>query len=190
MSENAPRSRLSLWLIGALCVAPVAASYIAFYFLPPARHTNYGDLLEVRPLPLAQMQLADGTPFQFQHLKGKWLLLIVDTGACDDYCRRKLFNLRQLRLAQGKNMERIERVWLIADDVVPLPAMMADYQGTWVVRAAGSALLKHLPVQGAVVDHIYVVDPLGNLVLRYARDADPSMIIKDLTRLLKTSRIG
>ena len=190
MSENARNSRINLWLIGALCVAPVVASYVAFYFMPPASYTNYGELLETRPLPQTQLQLTDGTAFQLDRLKGKWLLLMVDSGSCDEFCRRKLFNLRQLRLTQGKDMERIERVWLISDDMTPSAAMMSDYQGTWLVRAAGSELLKQLPAQGALADHIYIVDPLGNLVLRYPRDADPTRIIKDLTRLLKTSRIG
>ncbi len=190
MSENARGSRVSLWLIGALCAAPVVASYVAFYFMPPARYTNYGELLETKPLPPTRLGLTDGTAFQLDRLKGKWVLLMVDSGNCDEFCRRKLFNLRQLRLTQGKNMERIERVWLIDDDMTPPAAMMSDYQGTWVVRAAGSELLKQLPVQGALADHVYVVDPLGNLVLRYPRHAEPSRIIKDLERLLKTSRIG
>jgi len=190
MSENAPRSRISLWLIGALCVAPVVASYVAFYFMPPARYTNYGELLETKLLPQARLQLTDGTEFRMDLLKGKWLLLMVDSGECDEFCRRKLFNLRQLRLTQGKNMERIERVWLVNDELTPPAAMMSEYQGTWVVRAAGSELLKQLPVQGALADHIYIVDPLGNLVLRYPRHAEPSRIIKDLDRLLKASRVG
>ena len=190
MSENVPRSRINLWLIGALCVAPVVASYVAFYLLPPAGHTNYGELLETRPLPQARLQLIDGTPFQLDRLKGKWLLLMVDSGGCDEYCRRKLLNLRQLRLTQGKDMDRIERVWLFNDNTAPPAAVITDFPGTWLVRAAGSELLAQLPAQRTPADHIYVVDPLGNLVLRYPRDADPTKIIKDLARLLKTSRIG
>lgn len=187
MSENA-RSRASLWLIGVLCAAPVIVSYVAYYFAPPEGHTNFGELLETRPLPEAPLQLADGTAFSLSRLKGKWVLLMVDTGDCPEYCRRKLFTLRQLRLAQGKDRERIERAWLISDGAAP--AVMSGFEGTWIVRAAGSELLKQLPAQGSPSDHIYIIDPLGNLVMRYARDAEPGKIIKDLTRLLKASRIG
>jgi cytochrome oxidase Cu insertion factor (SCO1/SenC/PrrC family) len=190
MSENVHNNRINLWLIGALCVAPVLASYIAFYFARPDAHTNYGELMKTRPLPEARLQLADGTPFQLSRLKGKWILLMVDAGGCDEFCRRKLFTLRQLRLTQGRDMERIERAWLISDDVMPPVAAVNAYQGTWLVRAAGSELLRQLPAARSPADHIYIVDPLGNLVLRYSRDADPTGIIKDLTRLLKTSRIG
>ena len=190
MSENAPKSRATLWLIGILCIAPVAASYYAYYVAPPERHTNYGELMNAPPLPDARLSLADGAAFNLHQLRGKWILLTVDTAQCGEACRRKLFTLRQLRLTQGKDMERIERAWLISDDV-PLAAQLADdYRGTWLVRAAASELLKSLPAEGALDGYIYVIDPRGNPVLRYARDADPARMIKDLTRLLKTSRIG
>lgn len=190
MSENVPGKLGNLWLIGVLCVAPVVASYVAFYCAYPDASANYGELLETRPLPEARLQLADGTMFQLSRLKGKWVLLMVDGGSCDEFCRRKLFTLRQLRQTQGGDMGRIERAWLISDDVVPTTSAVSAYPGTWLVRAAGSELLKHLPARRSPVDHIYIVDPLGNLVLRYPRDADPTGIIRDLARLLKTSRIG
>lgn len=190
MSENARHSRINLLLVGALCAAPVIASYVAYYFAGPGGHINYGELMETRPLPAARLQLTDGTAFQLSRLKGKWILLMVDSGGCDEFCQRKLFTVRQLRLAQGKDMDRIERAWLVSDDIAPSAAVVGGYQGTWMIRAAGSELLGQLPAKGALADHIYVVDPLGNLVLRYPRDADPLRIIKDLARLLKTSRIG
>lgn len=190
MSETAPRSRTSLWLILALCVAPVAASYFAYYLAPPARHTNYGDLIEGPPLPDTRLRLVDGTAFEIRQLRGKWVLLTVDSADCSETCQRKLVTMRQLRLTQGKDMERIERAWLISDEA-PVPANVADdYRGTWLIRAAASAVLKRLPAPDSPAAHIYVVDPLGNVVLRYPRDADHGRMIKDLTRLLKTSRIG
>src|SRR3970282_1790187 len=106
------------------------------------------------------LTVADGTPFHWRQLKGKWVLAIVDSGGCDPYCRQKLIYLRQVRLAQGKEMERIERAWLITDAAKPEAARMG--QMPWCC-AAGSDILKLFPVAGSVADHIYVVDPLGNL---------------------------
>jgi cytochrome oxidase Cu insertion factor (SCO1/SenC/PrrC family) len=190
MSENAPKRRDSLWLIGILCVAPVVASYFAYYVMPPGGHANYGELMDAKPVPDARLRLADGTPFQFSQLRGKWVLLIADSARCDEACHRKLFTLRQVRLAQGKDMERIERAWLVSDDAALPDAVMGDYRGTWLVRAAASELLERLPAERPRAEYIYLIDPLGNLVLRYGRDAEPGKMIKDLTRLLKTSRIG
>lgn len=191
MSNEKPnKSRLSLWLLIALCTAPVVASYVAFYFMPPSGHVNYGELIETRPLPDARLALADGTPLQWHKLKGKWLMVIVDSGICDTECQRKLLYMRQVRLAQGKNMDRVERVWLITDAANPADQVVREFDGTQLVRAAGSELLKLFPAERTSADHIYVIDPLGNLMLRFPRDADPRKMVKDITRLLKISGIG
>jgi cytochrome oxidase Cu insertion factor (SCO1/SenC/PrrC family) len=174
----------------ALAVAPVAGSYFMYYFWPPARSINYGELLEPQPLPDPALSLADGAPFQLSSLKGKWVLAMVDGAECDAYCEKKLIYMRQLRLTQGKNMDRVERLWLISDEAALRAAAIADYPDTRVVRAAGSALLKAFAGRPAASDHIYLIDPLGNLMMRYPRDPDPQLMIKDLTRLLKASRIG
>lgn len=189
--EPRPRSSyLSLWLIIVLAAAPMAAAYLAYYFWPPAAQTNYGELLEPKPLPEAVLELVDGSRFELSRLRGKWVLATIDSGKCGAYCRQKLYYLRQLRLAQGKDMDRIERVWFVSDEAQPARETAAAYQGTWLVRVSGSTLLAHFPARGAVSDHIYVIDPLGNVMMRYPRDADPPRMVKDLARLLKASRIG
>jgi cytochrome oxidase Cu insertion factor (SCO1/SenC/PrrC family) len=190
MSENAPRSRASLWLIIGLCAAPVVASYLTFYIFTPKAQVNYGELVGTRPLPAATMQLTDGSPFGIERLRGKWVLLMADGGACSAACTKKLFTMRQLRLAQGREMSRIERVWLISDGATLAGGTVAPFAGTWLVRAAGSDLLKALPADNGIESYLYLADPLGNLVLRYSLDADPTRVIKDITRLLKTSGIG
>jgi hypothetical protein len=84
----------------------------------------------------------------------------------------------------------VERAWLVDDGRAPAAELLDRYRGTRVMNAQGSALLTRLPVSGTLRDHIYVVDPLGNVMLRYPRDADASRMKKDITRLLKVSRIG
>ena len=157
---------------------------------PPARSGNYGELLEPRPLSDPRLTLADGTPFQLSSLKGKWVLATVDSAECDAWCEKKLLYIRQLRLTQGKDMDRVERAWIVTDEAPPRADAVASYEGTWFIRAAGSGLVTLFPASSAVSDHIYVIDPLGNLMMRYPRDPDPRLMIKDLKRLLKASRIG
>lgn len=190
MSDAAPRTKLaSLWLIVALTTAPVAASYLAYYFWPPAHTVNYGDLIGPQPLPDLMLTRLDGASFRLSQLRGKWALVSVDSGSCAVHCEEKLLYMRQLRLTQGKDQERVQRVWLVADDAVPRPELVARYPGTWVVRA-GAGLSGLFPAKGMAADHIYLVDPLGNLMLRFPRDPDPRLMIKDLSRLLKASQIG
>jgi hypothetical protein len=190
MSDASRRTNLvSLWLIVALVTAPVAASYLIYYFWPPARTVNYGDLIGPHVLPDGQLARMDGTPFSLSQLKGKWVLAMIDTASCDAQCEKKLVYMRQLRLTQGKNSDRVERLWLVSGEGVPAAAAAARQDGTQVARA-DAALLRYFPAAGAATDHIYVIDPLGNLMMRFPRDPDPRLMIKDLARLLKASQVG
>lgn len=196
MSNDAPRSspeargNRTLWLVLAVCIAPFIASFAAYYFYQPDGRVNYGTLIEAKKLPVEPLVQVVGGGFMLRQLEGKWIFLTVDDAACDAYCEKKLWQIRQVRKTQGKYPERIERLWLITGEGAPDKRLFQEFEGTWMVRAARSTLLETLPHDGNVKDHIYLIDPLGNLVLRYPRDADPSRIRKDLTRLLRVSRIG
>ena len=191
MSDAAPRRKLtSLWLILALTVAPVAASYLLYYFWQPEGRVNYGKLIEPRELSDPSLELADGTKFRLSQLRGKWLIVTWDSASCDANCDRKLLYMRQLRLTQGKNADRIERVWLLSDDDAVAPGTASRYEGMWIVRGRGTGLVDHFPARDTVRHHIYLVDPLGNLMLRFPANPDERLMIKDFTRLLKASRIG
>jgi len=183
-----------LLLVAAVCIAPFVASFALYYFWQPEGRINYGELVDGAIVPtgvLARANTGDGsTPFDFAQVRGKWAYVTVDSGACDAYCQNKLWKMRQVRLTQGKSLERIERVWLVNDTHAVAPGVVKEYAGTWIAGAQGNAILKALPYRDAQRDHIYLVDPLGNVVLRYPRDADPSRMKKDLARLLRVSRIG
>ena len=182
------RSALKLWLILALSLAPIVASYVAYYFWRPASHVNYGELIDPRPLPQTQLATHDGRAFTFAELKGEWVLLMAAPAACDERCRTNLTYLRQVRLAQGKESERIERLWLLADAGIPDAVLLAEHPGLIVARAKGAAIVESLPAASSALDHIYVVDPLGNLMMRYPADPDPRRMLKDLSRLLRHSK--
>ena len=186
-ARPAKKSNLNLWLLAALCIAPVAASYIAYYFWPPRGHVNYGELLAPKPMPDPQVALVDGTPFRLSQLRNRWVLMVAQPGACDAYCGKLLVYIRQLRLAQGKDSDRIERVWLVTDDQRPDQRLLQQFPGMYTVKAARTALVAALPAARSPSDHLYIVDVLGNLMMRYPRDADPQKILKDIARLLRHS---
>jgi len=199
MSEDDPtqlrnsqrNSRRTLLLVAAVCIAPFVASFVLYYFWQPSGRVNYGELIEGVTLPAGNFApVGAGKSLDFARLRGRWIFVTVDSGACDDYCRKKLWKMRQVRLTQGKYPERIERAWLVSDAQAVAATVLKEYEGTWIANAQGNALLKLFPYRDAQRDHIYLVDPLGNVVLRYPKDADPSLMKKDLTRLLKVSRIG
>ncbi|HTS53621.1 MAG TPA: cytochrome C oxidase subunit I [Burkholderiales bacterium] len=192
MSEEhrAGKGLLSLLFVGVVAIAPMIAAYTLYTFWRPTAFTNYGQLLPPTPVAGVSLGRTGGREFRLEALKGKWVFLIVDSGTCPELCRQRLYKMRQVRLTQGKDMDRIERAWLIDDDARPSGELLAEYPGMYVVRARESHLLSLLPAEASVRDHIYVVDPLGNLMMRYPRDADPSKMKNDIARLLKLSTTG
>jgi hypothetical protein len=97
--------------------------------------------------------------------------------------------MRQVRTAQGAERDRVQRLWLITDNVVAAPELMVDYSGT-VVATADKGVSEKFSAHGRIEDYIYLVDPLGNLMLRFPKNPNPSAMIKDIKHLLKTSQIG
>ncbi len=184
------KQKLIVLGIGLVSAFPIVAALFFYYVSPPAGRMNHGDLLQPTRLPGASLRLLDGEEFRFEQMRGKWLLLQIDSGNCEVRCREKLYAMRQIRLAQGKDMVRLERVWLLSDRSRPAPDLLADYEGTWIVAAAGSDTLQVFPAPADPAAHLYVVDPQGNLMMRFPEKPDPTRVIKDLQRLLRPSRIG
>jgi peroxiredoxin len=195
------RGRWKLFAVILVCAAPLIASYLAYYVIKPQARNNYGALIDPRayPVPALASTTLDGKPARLEDFKGKWVMLKVGAGDCADACQKQLFAMRQLRLMQGKDQDRIERVWLITDQQ-PLDTMVIrEYDGTHMLRADPQAVAGWLPADPGttVLDHIYMIDPLGHLMMRFPKDPDPSTtykhmqkVYKDINKLLKASSIG
>jgi len=165
--------------VAAVCAAPFVFGTAAYLFdWTPAARGNYGELIAPRPL--------SGAPLDA--LRGKWLLITFDTAACSAYCERKLYLMRQVRAAQGKDAGRVDRIWALTDTGRPRAELLRAIDGTHVVPLGEAPALRGFPADA--VDRIYVVDPLGNLMMSFPRDPDPSKMLKDLQRLLRLSQIG
>lgn len=113
----------------------------------------------------------------------------LDGGACNAACRSKLYYMRQVRVAQGREQERIERLWLVLDKARPAAGLLKQYDGTAVV-SVNAGIRAQFPAAGRPEDSIYLVDPLGNLMMRFPKNPDPRGMIKDIKHLLKASQIG
>ena len=192
--EKRSRGRWKLVALLAICAAPIIASYLTYYVIKPEGRTNYGELLDPRNYPMPNLKLStlDGQPASLQDYQGKWIMLQPEASACPESCQTKLYNMRQLRLTQGKEMERVERVWLILDQEPLDTLVIREYDGTRMLRADPKELQQWLPVapDATLADHLYVIDPLGNLMMRYPKNADPNKIKRDLGKLLRASSIG
>jgi hypothetical protein len=193
--ERRTRSgRIKMLILLLVCLAPVIASYVTYYFIRPTGPTrNHADLIQpARDLPQVQARDLQGAAVPLSSLKGQWLIVAVAGGACDEACQKNLYFQRQLREMQGKDKERIDRVWLVSDDA-PVPAALqpALAQAT-VLRVAPEVLQAWLaPANGQQLqDHLYLIDPMGNWMMRFPAHMDidkASKVKRDLERLMRAS---
>jgi hypothetical protein len=191
-------------LIILISLAPILAALVA-YFNPdwrPDGSVAYGTLIEPqRQIPVSaalQATTLDGKPFDVATLKGKWLLITADSGDCQDACARKLFILRNSHASQGKNVERLARVWFITDDA-PVPERVLEaYKGTVMLRVQPEQLKAFLLAESAsptvaakaLAEPMWIIDPHANLIMQYPANAEPEKVRKDISKLVYLSRIG
>lgn len=186
--------RWMMLLLLAVCAAPVVASYLAYFVIRPEGRTNYSELVEpLRPIPAA-LPLADlqGAPVRAASLKGQWLLVVVSGAACNANCEKQLWLQRQLRETLGREKDRLDKVWLIDDAAAPRPETLKAVQTNTeitVLRVPAAALADWLePAAGrALEDHLYLVDPLGNWMMRVPPDPEPAKLKRDVEKLLRAS---
>jgi cytochrome oxidase Cu insertion factor (SCO1/SenC/PrrC family) len=181
--------RAKLVLLGALFAAPIAASLFAYRFMHLEPTANYGELLlPPAAIPAHPLTRTDGSVFRFPELEGRWVLVASDSGACAGPCAAKVHAMRQVRLALGRNASRVARVFVVDDLAAPDSAALAPLEDLVIALTPRGLALP----PGAVNDraHIYLVDPRGNVMMRWPASPQMRGMLKDLERLLKASQIG
>lgn len=192
-TEQKKQSRLTLWLVLAVCAAPIVAALVAYFGWQPQTRNNYGSLVNPqRPVPLLTTTTLEGKAFDIRSLRGKWIMLSADYAACDQQCQQKLYALRQVRASTNDKQTRIERIWLVLDDQPVSTQVLAEHPGLQVVRIPVAQAQAFLPTLASesIQAPLYLIDPLGNLMLQWPAQADMKRMRKDLGRLLWASRIG
>ena len=197
------RSRLSLIFVLGMFAVPFFVAWLVLTVFPdwaPKGRVNHGELVTpVRPLPSFQLQTLSGESIDETFFRGKWTLVYLAQGACDRPCVEQLYNIRQVRLAQGKNIDRLQRLLLWQDDEIGAEKRLEleeHFPGQVIVSLSdqGSpALLKTFVLdaqQPLLAGRIYLIDPLGHLMMSYEPGDEPKGMIKDLERLLKYSSFG
>ena len=148
--------------------------------------------LPPRPLPSVALLTPGGTPLAPQTWHGKWTLLYVGDGRCDGRCRAALVLMRQTRLALNADMTRVQRIFLATGNCCDRAYLDAEHPDLAIALAdndAGAQLLAAFP--DTADNFIYVIDPLGNLMMRHVPEPPPAKgLLEDLRRLLKLSHIG
>jgi len=193
-SRRTARGRLLMLAVLLVCATPVILSYLTYFVIRPSQRNNYATLVQPtvtmpKDLPLHKLL---GEPVAASSLKGQWLLVVVSGGQCDATCEALLFEQRQLREMTGREKERVDRIWLVVDDAPlrdPIARAVQNGEGGMILRlprAAASAWLQ--PEAGhRLEEHLYLVDPMGEWMMRTPANPDPMKFKRDLDRLLRAS---
>lgn len=187
------RGRIRMLLVLLVCSAPVIASYLAYFFVRPEGRSNYGALIvPTRGLPALELRTLGGAAVPAPTLRGQWLLVVVAPSSCDAGCERNLLLQRQLREMLGRERDRLDKIWFVTDDgplAAPLRTAVEAAPATTVLRVDRAALSRWLaPAAGqALEDHLYLVDPMGEWMMRMPPAPEPARVKRDLERLLRAS---
>lgn len=182
--------RINLILIFAVFAVPLIAAYLSYYVWPPQGRLNYGELIEPKTLPDVSLRDVQNNELPLSQLRGKWIMLTVDSATCDEACNLKLYLMRQIRIAMSKEMNRIERVLLLRGDDKSPSEIATKYPGMHTLSGTTDVLLKTLSAEPNVADYIFLIDPVGQVMMRYGKNPDATGIRRDLNRLLSVSQVG
>jgi len=194
MQDPRARGRRTFLIIAAMFLVPVAVAFALYYgkIWRPATSANLGELIDpARPLAVAGLRHTDGTAAGSDVLNGKWTLLYIGDGRCDDSCRTALLFGRQSRLALNDEMERVQRVFLATGNCCANEYFAAEQPGLIALDASSpeaAALLAQFPRERESA--LFIVDPLGNLMMRHDASHTTKDLLTDLKKLLKLSHIG
>lgn len=195
------KSRIGMILVIAVFVASPITAWLVYtgvigYEHEPGQGKNYGELVHpARPLDNFELANEKGERVTNKLFDGQWTLLEITGATCVDNCRKNIYKMRQVRLALGKDAYRVQRM-ILTSAPDNLTTIMSDNPGTLLfsIIEATSPMLRKFPdyIEGdisSVSGRIYIVDPLGNLMMKYPEDADPSKLLKDVRQLLKATWI-
>ena len=203
MGNEQNKGRKQLILVIGFFVAPIIIAIIMYNLVPeggPTNTKNHGDLVvPARPLIDVTLQYESGKEYKFSDMQKTWLMIYIGDAGCDKTCADVLYKMRQSRLAQRGEHLRIKRLYISTSGKAKasLLNVLKDHPGLDVVHGNSSAInniLKQYKLEnkeGAKsAQRLYLVDPFGNLMMSYEKGFDAKGLIKDMTLLLKVSRIG
>jgi len=186
--------RVKMLLVLLVCASPVIASYFTYFVVRPEGRTNYSALILPTRSLTAELNLRtlEGEPVAPKSLRGQWLMVVVGPAACDAACEQRFFMQRQLREMIGRERERVDKVWLITDDAPVAPALRESLGGkapVTVLRADGAAVAGWLEPEAGhqLPEHLYIVDPMGEWMMRVPAKPEPARVKRDIDRVLRAS---
>ena len=176
-------AKKEFWMLLAMFILPIAFGTLFFYANPnyfSESTVNYGELIR----PVIATDKNDIEIDGDASLEGIWTMVYVSS-RCDDACEKAVEDMTTIRTLMNADMRRIQRMIIIKDNSTPTSNDVSLIK----VRATSKKLTESLKKYSE--NAIYLIDPIGNIMLYYEpQNIDIRLVIKDLKRLFKYSRIG
>jgi cytochrome oxidase Cu insertion factor (SCO1/SenC/PrrC family) len=194
------KNKIIITAIIIVFTGPLILSWFIFNhtdFLEARGTSNYGQII-TPPILLEDFSLVDPTNLERKNtLYGKWSMIFV-AESCDEICMENVYRMRQIHMGIGKHSLRVQKVLFLTNQHPgELSKLFIKYAGQQVINTDSvdlDALLDKFRSEKVInptkAGHIYISDPLGNLMMSYPSDINPKGILKDLKKLLRASRIG
>jgi cytochrome oxidase Cu insertion factor (SCO1/SenC/PrrC family) len=188
----------TIWFVVLSFVAPVILAYIMYFFVDIKSFTNHGEILNPI-INISSFDLKDenGLIIPENELMSKWRIISFLGKDCDVQCAARLHDTRQIYTSLGKDRDRAVRMFVHlepASDTL-LKLIAEEHQNVIHVSGDKSTIINalgHNVRDGVSVDNneTYIMDPLGNVMMRFTQDQPNKDFLQDLRKLLKASQIG
>ena len=158
----------------------------------PSSH-SYGELVNPpQPLQTVLLHDAQGKAVTPQQWLKKWTVVTVATSACTEPCQAQIHLLKQVNIALDKDAHRVQRILMmpIAASAEATAALQKQYPDLVILSGADAETIKFASQFKGTAGSVYLVDPLGNLMMRYPQNMNPKGMLTDLKKLLKNSWAG
>jgi len=195
---NKKRNPYAVWFVVAAFVAPVVLAYIVFFFVDVKSYINHGEILN--PIVhITSFELTDenNAIIPKEKLTYKWSLISFVGKTCDEKCEARLYDTRQIHTSLGKNQHRLSRMFVHFKPAGEALTKLIDEKHGTVIHVNGdeSIIIKALGDNvhdgiGITNNETYIMDPMGNIMMRFTIDQPNKEFLYDLRKLLKASQIG
>jgi len=193
------RSNTTVWLILLSFAAPVALAYFIYFFIDVSSFTNRGEILNpIVNIGAFSLKDAQGKKIPLEKLTYKWRLISFLDKNCNKACTKRLYDSRQVHASLGKNRHRVDRMFIHFEPASDDLQKLIDEKHPGVIHVYGNDKIISNLLEGSVIDKdshirdnvIYIMDPMGNVMMRFTQDQPDKDFLYDLRKLLKASQIG
>ena len=192
------RNPYTVWFVVLAFIAPVVLAYIMFFFVDVKSFVNHGEILNpIVHIISFELKNKHGEIIPEKELTYKWRLISFLGKDCDQPCEKRLFDTRQIHTSLAKDQHRLSRMFVHLEPAGDSLSKLITETHPGVIQVNGNEdiITKALDNNfrgdaGIINNETYIMDPMGNVMMRFTQEQPEKEFLYDLKKLLKASQIG